>query len=798
MRNVAMGAMRNIEVRAYGLAELPGRGHLVELSGSNVGGSRLVDDIGDGVVELVRLDDEIDGVVNFIKLDVEGSELSALKGATKLLVNHRPVVFSEVLDVSAGVDLLRYMQGLGYFCCGINTPAFNPANHNGSTNDIFADGRECGLLFLPTESAARFSERIDTLELPLVETPDDIVLLLMQQPQYNRDTLRRQISARKLKVPPALCDILRTEARCGELEEATKRAETESLEFREAATRAEAKALEHQEATQKAVAAAMGSREAAEHARVEFGRYSRMAQAHLDELSKLQEHWSIQHSAALRLARRVQKFPFSLYFKLNKRHRHATRSLLQSAEVPNLVRGQMTELKNTLSEPLPTSATKTSNAHVAVLRSISSQVEQNVLSPMPEINEPVLEADAIKVALGQGSDDVVVSISHDNYLNVTGGTQICIQIEASRAVAAGMAYLNVHPVRTCTALLPESEIDTAVFRLTLNGSVIGLARYAVMIAAIEELTALQKNVQFVVHHLLGHAPEAVARLIQASKKESCCFWLHDYFAACRSYTLMRNTLQYCGAPDVKSSACEICVFGASRSQHMERFRDFFDRIAVTLLAPSQVAADVWSKSCNYKLQEIVVQPHITIEPVDRQKLLPSFDSSDAAPIRVAFVGAPVAHKGWLEFEQLVADHLGSTAIEFHYFGCYDVEPQIVKHHVVVSSEVPDAMTRALAAASIDFVVHFARWPETFSLTAAEALGSHAFVLTNEGSGNVAALVQTTGRGKVLASSDALSVWLRSPECRDLALRVRQQRRVETLHARYSDMALTTLQRMTAQ
>ncbi|MDW4549324.1 FkbM family methyltransferase [Defluviimonas sp. D31] len=821
-RNIAMAPLQNIEVRACGLADVGGRGRLLETQDGNVGGTRLAADAGDGPVELIRLEDEIDEVVHFIKLDLEGGELQALKGATRILADHRPVVFSEVLNVGSGVDLLRHMQGCGYFCYGINTPAYNPANFNGSTHDVFAGGTECGLLFLPTESAARFSERVDTLALPLIEMPDDLVLLLLQQPQYSRETLRRQMAARRLRVPPAPCDVERAEAEAAESREAAKRAEVEAAESRAAADRAEVEAAESREAAKRAEVEAAESREATKRAVVEavkrseaeaaesraardraesgFARRLDLAQAQLDELRKLHEQLGVQHAAALRLANRARKFPFSLYFWLNTRHRRATRALLRSADMPNLVRARMTQLENILAapspKPEPNPVARTSNKHVELLRAISPRIGQPILAPLPEILEPVLETEAIAAVLANGSNNVVVSLSHDNYLKVTGGTQICIQIEAARAATAGMAYLNIHPVRTCTALLPESETDMAVFRLTLDGSVIGVARYADIMAAVESLTVLGKSFRFVVHHLLGHAPEAVARLIEAGGDSRCCFWLHDFFAACQSYTLMRNTISYCGAPDVGSPACGICVFGASRAAHMQRLSEFFDRIAVTALAPSQVAADFWTKACDYRLHDVVVQPHITLDAVARPKPLPSLGRADAAPIRVAFVGAPVAHKGWLEFERLVADHSASTEIEFHYFGRHDVKLDIAKHHVVASSEAPDAMTRALTASGIDFVLHFAAWPETFSLTAAEALASHAFVVTDVRSGNVAALVQATGRGVVMDSADAVSDWLNSSECRDLALRVREQRRAETLHARYSDMAIPTLQRMT--
>ena len=61
--------------------------------------------------------------VSFIKIDVEGAEPQALRGASQLLREDRPVVISEVhpsqLERVSGMSpagLIRQMHGLGYRC----------------------------------------------------------------------------------------------------------------------------------------------------------------------------------------------------------------------------------------------------------------------------------------------------------------------------------------------------------------------------------------------------------------------------------------------------------------------------------------------------------------------------------------------------------------------------------------------------------------------------------------------------------------------------------------------------------
>jgi FkbM family methyltransferase len=68
-------------------------------------------------VRTVRLDDTVDRLVGLIKIDVEGHELSALRGATRLLSQHRPNLLLELEDrhslgcVAAAFD---FLSGFGY------------------------------------------------------------------------------------------------------------------------------------------------------------------------------------------------------------------------------------------------------------------------------------------------------------------------------------------------------------------------------------------------------------------------------------------------------------------------------------------------------------------------------------------------------------------------------------------------------------------------------------------------------------------------------------------------------------
>jgi len=70
-----------------------------------------------GVVEkftVRRLDDVVEGPVGVIKLDVEGMEAEVLRGAARILAEHRPLVFAEAQSVAAARIIAQQLAPFGY------------------------------------------------------------------------------------------------------------------------------------------------------------------------------------------------------------------------------------------------------------------------------------------------------------------------------------------------------------------------------------------------------------------------------------------------------------------------------------------------------------------------------------------------------------------------------------------------------------------------------------------------------------------------------------------------------------
>lgn len=376
----------------------------------------------------------------------------------------------------------------------------------------------------------------------------------------------------------------------------------------------------------------------------------------------------------------------------------------------------------------------------------------------------------LAAALSACARDLVLSISHDDYLRQTGGVQLCIQIEEKQARERGIAYLHVFPKEPKARLLGAGDTDDPLMVVTLDGRRLGYCR------ATDLVFALSRNVtgraQVVLHHLMGHHPLRVLDMISACGAVPVRLWLHDFFTICPSYTLQRNLLAFCGAPHAASAACDICAFGQWRPAHSSAMKTLFETAEIEVVAPSHHAMDLWLKRSGLVPHKSFRLPHQVIRQAKRAQP----HTAAQNPVRIGFLGAPLPHKGWPTFERLLMDCGESQSFVFYFLGEGPKPTDRVRHVPVrVTADDSDAMVHAISEAEIDLVLHWATWPETFSFTAHEAIAGGAGVLTNPLSGNVAALIQDTGLGAILQDEDDLRSFLVCEDAARLVNSVRAKR-----------------------
>jgi len=379
--------------------------------------------------------------------------------------------------------------------------------------------------------------------------------------------------------------------------------------------------------------------------------------------------------------------------------------------------------------------------------------------------------DRIYASLEEGAGRLIIGFGHDNYLSICGGVQICIQREAEAANAAGIAYLNIHPWQPLPRLAHQSDDPDPLVCLILDGDDLGSCRMSVIISLMDDLKSTNTAVDVVVHSLLGHMPEQIVQIVQSVEGSRCWFWLHDFFTLCPSFTLQRNLITYCDAPDESSNACHMCCFGEERGDHRRRIQAFFEALSVHLLAPSKMTKKFWLEKAGLPHVGITAVPHMKLRWMRRASKPKALAKR---PIRIGYIGAPLSQKGWQIYQKIFREHQNSELFRFYYFGNHDVPISIRKVSAHVTQDNNGAMIEALAEAEIDLVLHWSSCPETFSFTTHEALASGAYVVTNELSGNVAATIRRLKRGMVLKDENELMTLFRDEiitklvdECRKL-------------------------------
>ena len=440
-------------------------------------------------------------------------------------------------------------------------------------------------------------------------------------------------------------------------------------------------------------------------------------------------------------------------------------------------------------EPLKTSDL---DRKITILRKLFQEKNQHqrASDPLPflELLNPAELKSRIKIFLNETHSAILISVSHDDYRKITGGVQICIRREEQAARKEGFIYLHVSPLRDADGQNYAGP-DTIV-SVVINGSDLGCTRLSSLILAVRDLK--QTDIQIIIHHLLGFNINQLSNLIQTTEENSCILWLHDFYTICPSYKLSRNDTGFCHAPAIESNACQLCAYKNERVQHSAQVQSFFVNHKVKIVAPSNHTLNFWISKSNLKPSSCHVISHQKLEILPRKNKV---ILSPTQSVRVAYLGYLIESKGWPIFQKLVSEFAKKSEYKFYVF-CKN-NPNFFNVNwinVTVTKENPDAMMNEIAKNEIDIAILWPNWPETFSLTAFEALGGSAFIVTNSSSGNIADIIRETGRGVVLDSERALVDLFSSGAIVQLAEKRRQDYFENEIAEKNSSLSLNIIHR----
>ena len=363
-------------------------------------------------------------------------------------------------------------------------------------------------------------------------------------------------------------------------------------------------------------------------------------------------------------------------------------------------------------------------------------------------------------AAWEPASGLVISVSHDCYVRVTGGIQLFIADEQVRYARQGMVYLHVSPFVPLLRLADPEAVGMLV-NLVIDGRFAGVTSYTDITAVLGAMAKRPTERRlFLVHCLLGHQLPDMIALLRASESSAHVFWVHDYSSICLGYTLLRNDVEYCHAPPPDSMACRVCVYGTRRPHHLAQMRALFEAVPFHVVAPSRAALSIWVEHAGLPHLSAVAHEHCDLIATDE----PVPPRDPARPVRVAFIGYARAHKGWPLWMELVTRCKRLGAYDFVHLGNAETAEAAsgLPHYMVATSPgQPDAMCDAVKDLDVDLVLVLSTWPETFSYVTYEAFAGGADVVCMKDSGNVADAVLRRGRGVVAADEASLFAFFTS-------------------------------------
>lgn len=354
-----------------------------------------------------------------------------------------------------------------------------------------------------------------------------------------------------------------------------------------------------------------------------------------------------------------------------------------------------------------------------------------------------------------------ITFSQDDYSRSVGGSQLCVQRESAEFARLGRNHLHIHPANGWpTVRTGATETPMGVL---LNGESVGAFTPAAIAEAVRAATPAGPA-SFAIHNMLGHSSRDVIDIVRSAGLNAGYFWLHDMGSLCAGIHLLRNDVESCGAPPQGSAACGVCIYGPARAAHVREHQRLFERLDLTLAAPSQVALDAWRDGGGLQAMGEVVLPHAALIPAAGET-----PGGQDGPFRFAFPGTPSVHKGWPIFRHLAARFADDPRYEFIHLASKPVAGSLAQHHpVTVTAADPLAMRQAMIELQVDAAMVWSLCLETFSFAAYEATAAGAAVVTGPDSGNVAAFAREQGHGLVLDDEYVLEALFESGDILKLA------------------------------
>lgn len=350
------------------------------------------------------------------------------------------------------------------------------------------------------------------------------------------------------------------------------------------------------------------------------------------------------------------------------------------------------------------------------------------------------------------SKQYVFVVTGGDYLRDSSGTSKVVKSHEEIFVKAQIDYIVMFPIsKSFGRGVKRKTITTGCYGIAINGVFQGVYTIA---EVMQELCRLQDAGEYpigiLVHHLIRNNICEVQALLKQILLVPVVFYLHDFYSCCINHNLLQNDAVSCIG---NTSFCKNCVYENKRNEHINRINTFFDAFQsrIVFVAPAEFTREKWLKYYPQYEKQTCVIPH--------QKARGSYTENKTQlmaeePVKIAYIGAQSAPKGWLIWKEMVADiQKEPHNYKFFYLGNGKEQlPEEKNINVEIAQQGKDAMIHALRENKIDVAFLGSIWGETYSYTLYEANAANCYIIAMEKGGNIPYTVKCKNWG--ICCSDA--------------------------------------------
>ena len=344
---------------------------------------------------------------------------------------------------------------------------------------------------------------------------------------------------------------------------------------------------------------------------------------------------------------------------------------------------------------------------------------------------------------------LIVSFSQSNYITEPHGVEKYIMELTTIYKFNGLDYLHFFS-------FSDFKVKNYVGVL-YNNDFMGLFHYKELISITRDFENKYNSRICCIHlqHLLNHKLSIISDYIIEFDVPVYLF-VHDYYLLCNSYNFMNTDNVFCGVEKPCLNKCKNCGHWKKESKHIESIEKFIECCLPYLkhiIVPSRYVYDVFVNCWNKYKDYLIIRPHLICDGNVEYKAINNL-------LKIAFVGEQTEKKGFNYFEQLAIDLADNSQYKIFYLGIGEKNISNVENiYVSIAEQGTDAMKHAVEKADICLAYLWSVCPETYSYVYYELLSKGVFIITNENSGNVAAMVKEYNNGKVFNNYKESLEWL---------------------------------------